>query len=607
MPASDSDRQVRSNLLRPGVLWVLLIAMPGLTLAQDSPEDLARRVADRIVMETVFDFKPALPHGNQEGFYAIDFFDSLTEMIGGQYFARSILVVDSTSSDDLAIGLSHSPGSVRISLGDEVMYEGQSAQEPTLRHLDYALVRPNLSIPLHVSPGEHRLSVKFIPAGPEAVVFIGLIHLGSELAFEHARLEAPAIADALDAIRFLLVGPFAPNTLGIDSIVGPDTTWLDLSVDYLGANDRPIRWDVPRVHLVRDHPEKLDYSDWRYFSGTFLDAMNTVTRHFDDLDYGEYINRHMDFFLTHRDLIARERETYHLIESAFGHYFRFSLLDDMAMQTVPFANRLLAVPPSRRGSDTPDLLLVRRVVDYIFSKARRLPDGTFARLNPDSLTVWADDMFMGSVILSRASELYDDGKYIHEAARQALLIHEHLVDRESGLYWHGWFERTQKHSSSKWGRANGWTMMAKTELLLNLDRGDPDFDAVLAIFQSHAAALLRVQSEDGRWHQVLDNPDTYLETSATAMFVRAFAEGIRNGWLPKENYLEAVRKGWTALSRQVRDDGFVEGIVRGTPIFYSDDEYNEHPTRLNDPRGLGAVLYAAVSVDRMNRWLAETN
>jgi rhamnogalacturonyl hydrolase YesR len=104
---------------------------------------------------------------------------------------------------------------------------------------------------------------------------------------------------------------------------------------------------------------------------------------------------------------------------------------------------------------------------------------------------------------------------------------------------------------------------------------------------------------------VLDNPDTYLETSATAMFIRAFAEGIRNGWLPAEEYVDAVRRGWDALTRQVRDDGMVEGIVRGTPIFYSDEEYDSHPVRLNDPRGLGAVLHAAVAVDRLDEWLGE--
>ena len=57
------------------------------------------------------------------------------------------------------------------------------------------------------------------------------------------------------------------------------------------------------------------------------------------------------------------------------------------------------------------------------------------------------------------------------------------------------------------------------------------------------------------------------------------------------------------MATQVRPDGRVEGIVRGTPIFYSDDAYNDHAPRLNDPRGLGAVLFAAVAMDRLERAL----
>ena len=143
--------------------------------------------------------------------------------------------------------------------------------------------------------------------------------------------------------------------------------------------------------------------------------------------------------------------------------------------------------------------------------------------------------------------------------------------------------------------------MAKTELLMRMPEDHPKRGEVLEIFRRHAEGLLAVQSSDGRWHQVLDNPDTYLETSCTAMFTRAFAEGVARGWIPEEGFREGAERGWEAVARQVRPDGKVEGIVRGTPIFYSDQEYEDHGTRLNDPRGLGAVLYAASSMQRMNQ------
>jgi rhamnogalacturonyl hydrolase YesR len=591
-------------------MFVALLAgaCPSFAQSTDFPRDVAVRVADRLVAETRFDFKPILQRGKQEGFYVVDFFDTFGSSEEGLYYAGTLLEIDSTVSDndlsDLALGISHSTGALQIRIDDEPVFFDATARDGSLRNLDYDLIRPDTTVPLQLGRGSHRVRIKFEPTGDSAVLDLGLVHAGSEISFEHAELSAPGLANAPESIRFLVIGPFDAGEHGIETEAGPDREWLNLTVDYDGLNGKPVRWDIPRVHLIRDHPEHLDYSDWRYFSGTFLDALYSVSDTFDNLDCTVYINRHLDFFLDHRDVIAAERKDYHLIQSAFGHYFRASLLDDMGMQAVPFADRLLrarSVPGA--SADGRDLELVKHIADYVYARARRLQDGTFARLNPDSLTVWADDMFVGSIILIRAARLLRRPEYRAEAVRQVLLIHQHLSDPESGLYWHGWFARTDRHSSSKWGRANGWTMMAKTELLLNLDPKNPDYQKVLKLFQNHAAALLKVQSPGGRWHQVLDNPDTYLETSATAMFVRAFAEGIRNGWLPRNEYLEATQRGWKAVAGQVRDDGMVEGIVRGTPIFYSDDEYENQPTRLNDPRGLGAVLYAAASMEKLDRWL----
>ena len=189
--------------------------------------------------------------------------------------------------------------------------------------------------------------------------------------------------------------------------------------------------------------------------------------------------------------------------------------------------------------------------------------------------------------------------YLEEAVNQILLIDKHLSDPEAGVYWHGFFGHSEKHTSSKWGRANGWTIMAKTDALLVLDKSNKKYASLLKAFQVHARGPLKLQSEDGCWHQVLDNPATYLETSSSAMFVRAFAEGIRNGWLSRDEFSAATVKGWKAVTRQITQNGLVKGIVKGTPILFSDEQYNNHPVRLNDPRGLGAILYMAVSMEKL--------
>jgi rhamnogalacturonyl hydrolase YesR len=536
--------------------------------AQDEPHDVAARVADRLITETVFGLDQELRRGEQEGFYLIDFLDAVGQK-QGVYEARTELRVDSTTADEdlrqLALGISASAGNLEVTVDGRSVYTG-SGDLSKLQHIGYGHVLPAVTVPLGTGIGASEVIVRFDPVGQSARVWLGLIDMDAGTATEHAEFVLPDELDAGESSRFL--------------VAASDGGWI-----------------VPRVRLVSALPHRLAYSDWRYFTGTFLDALLNVSGHFPDLDYVGYVETHMDFFLQQRPIIERERRLRGLIESPFGHYFRFTLLDDMAMQAVPFAERLRRNPGGTRFRA--DREVVDRSLDHIMNGALRLEDGTWSRLHDDSVAVWADDLFMGSVLLVRMAEIDNQPTYLHEAVRQAFQMDDHLGDPESGLYWHGYFVRGSEHSSSKWGRANGWTMMAKTEILLGMPEDHPDREALLQVFQRHAAGLRDVQSEDGRWHQVLDNPDTYLETSCTAMFTRAFAEGIVNGWLPEEDYLEATERGWAAVARQVRPDGLVEGIVRGTPIFYSDEEYQNHPTRLNDPRGLGAVMYAAVSMSKL--------
>lgn len=74
---------------------------------------------------------------------------------------------------------------------------------------------------------------------------------------------------------------------------------------------------------------------------------------------------------------------------------------------------------------------------------------------------------------------------------------------------------------------------------------------------------------DGRWHQLVNETSTFLETSATAMITFALATGVNNGWLERSAYDAAIQKGWAAMAAQVQPDGTVNGICAGTGIMTS--------------------------------------
>jgi len=97
-----------------------------------------------------------------------------------------------------------------------------------------------------------------------------------------------------------------------------------------------------------------------------------------------------------------------------------------------------------------------------------------------------------------------------------------------------------------------------------------------------------VQDASGMWHQVLDRPSSYGETSCNAMFVLALAGEWRNGWIDtKLSPFPRWRAGIT--SPKIGPDGTVTGICQGTGIGENEEFYFTRK-RPRTTRGLGAVI-----------------
>lgn len=240
---------------------------------------------------------------------------------------------------------------------------------------------------------------------------------------------------------------------------------------------------------------------------------------------------------------------------------------------------------------------------YVMEFPTRLADGTFARPSgwqnePGDRFLWGDDQFMALSVLCRLARAGAPNAtaYLNTSV-QNVLSFSHYLQQTSGLYPHGWDFANGASSCCVWGRANGWVAMSLVEVLLALDPASPLRPNVITVLSRLLEGAMAVQdASDGRWHQVLDAPSTFLETSASAMFLFAMATGVNEGWLDRGTFGAAIDLAWAGLTKAVNPDGSVSGICEGTPILPDVAAYNARATGYNTSQpGLGAVFRAALA------------
>ncbi len=235
-------------------------------------------------------------------------------------------------------------------------------------------------------------------------------------------------------------------------------------------------------------------------------------------------------------------------------------------------------------------------VRYIMTREYRLPDGTLARNRPQPNTLWLDDLFMSVPALAQMGKLTGDKKYYDEAVKQVLQFSKRMFNRDKGLFMHGWVEGMGVHPEFHWARANGWAIMTLVELLDVLPANHTSRPAVLDLLKAHAKGLAVRQSGSGFWHQLLDRPDSYLETSATAIYVYSIARAVNRGWLDPLAYAPMTLLAWNAIATKVTAGGQVEGTCVGTGMGFDPAFYYHRPINVFAAHGYGPVLLAGAEV-----------
>lgn len=239
----------------------------------------------------------------------------------------------------------------------------------------------------------------------------------------------------------------------------------------------------------------------------------------------------------------------------------------------------------------------RRLVDEFVRAAPRHRGvlSNFVREDEGGLAR-AEIAFQVCPALTRLGRCSGESRYAALAVEQILLLEQELRVEPSGLWTLGVGEGGR--TPVLWGRGSVFSFRGVVDTLAELDPSHSARAQLLGIIRRMAVALRRLQTPEGAWCQVLDEPATSFECSATAWATAGLAKALRLGWLPTD-FGECVEKGWLATKHHVWEGMPVNTCAAVTASM--DPDYYRHRSFIRpSPYGHFAAL-AAVEALRVRQ------
>jgi unsaturated rhamnogalacturonyl hydrolase len=337
------------------------------------------------------------------------------------------------------------------------------------------------------------------------------------------------------------------------------------------------------------------FNAWFYQTWLLADGMRRTAVALDEPAFRNYGERNLDFIYQHMAFFEKQHAAGMPMApvgdgklSPIGFYFKIDALWHTGLAPLVM----------ERHAETKDPRYERYLerVTRFLERCPRFEDGAFYRAGKGMMT---DDPFMTVPFLLRKWKAGGEARDLDLAIAQILGTHDRLFDRGRGLLRHLWDLKTKQPAGVFWGRGNGWMVLAHVDLLAKMPREHPRRAEVLAAFVRHMEGIRRCQDPVGGWHQVLDHPESWIETSCTGMFVYGLARGVNEGWLDV-SFSETARKGWEALKKKVTADGDLVDVCGSTDVgdlaFYLN-----RPRLQGDLHGFGSFLLAGAEILRMEK------
>jgi rhamnogalacturonyl hydrolase YesR len=227
--------------------------------------------------------------------------------------------------------------------------------------------------------------------------------------------------------------------------------------------------------------------------------------------------------------------------------------------TDPAVNGPAVLKAAQITGDTTFQQAAQQMADYLLHKAPRTPDGVIHHITT-APQLWIDSMYMSPPFLAEMG-------YLDEAVRQIEGMIRYLWNSEKKLFSHMWDDGKKAFERKDfWGVGNGWAAAGLTRVISTLpDSMAAQRESLITSAKDVIDGCLAYQRTDGLFHNIVDNPETFIEVNLAQMLAYSIYRGIKAGWLDASYQLAADRMR-SAAHDHVDQYGFVHDVC-GAPNF----------------------------------------
>jgi len=352
-------------------------------------------------------------------------------------------------------------------------------------------------------------------------------------------------------------------------------------------------WGVKFADMIMakwPDPDKVDpkQNGWEYNTGIVLFGMSKIYERTRDKRYLDYIRLWVDGYVDDQGIIRWDQARTHNLD---------------------FIQPAMLILFLYEQTKKPKYKAAAGLVRECFDKIPRNADGGFWHKQIYPNEMWIDGIYMAEPFLVRYGKLFGDEVFCNSTAVfQTTLAAQHCLDKKTGLLFHAWDQDKNGEwadpqtgvSPLLWSRGMGWYVMALVDILEILPKSHPGYGKLLELLQENARGLKATQDpKSGLWFQVMDRgdqPDNWIETSSSGMFVYAIQKAVELEFLDRA-YSSVAEKAWKGLAAFIEtdQDGWpvITSAVQGMGVQKDYARYVKMNRLKNSTHGLMAIQLAA--------------